>query len=85
MSDWIEFVEPPKPHDPHAKTKRWLVVEKSTRATLGVVRWYGAWRRYAFEPQPSTVWEQDCLRAVAEFIEEKTREHKEAKQAEKST
>lgn len=31
---------------------------------LGVIKWYGAWRQYAFFPEAGTVWNPDCLDAV---------------------
>lgn len=41
-------------------------------AELGVVRWFSRWRRYVFEPSGGTVYEQDCLRQLAEFCERQT-------------
>ena len=43
---------------------------------LGIVKWYGAWRKYAFFPETCTFYEQGCLRDIAHFLEEKTRLHK---------
>ena len=37
---------------------------------LGTVRWYGAWRQYAFYPEPETIWNRDCLREVAGFLDD---------------
>lgn len=74
---WIEFQEcVPKTKD--AKTKTWAVVTKSTvekdRASfggvpLGVVKWFGRWRQYAFFPEPTCVFEPTCLRDIANFIQ----------------
>lgn len=49
------------------KTKYW--------ETLGIVKWFGSWRRYAFFPKADTVFEKDCLRDIANFCESKTNEH----------
>lgn len=46
---------------------------------LGVIKWYGQWRQYAFFPAGSTIWNPDCLREVADKCAELTREHREAK------
>ena len=70
MSNWIEFL------DPHAsetgKTWIWPIATKPRGAMLGEVRWFSRWRRYAFFPLPGTVFEQDCLRDIAEFCELQT-------------
>lgn len=58
-------------------TKVWNVVSKSSGVTLGQVRWYSAWRRYCFFPQPETVWSPDCQRDVAAFCEAQTAARKE--------
>lgn len=42
---------------------------------LGVVKWWGAWRKYAFFPNPDTLYEQDCLRDIAQIIVDLTNEH----------
>jgi hypothetical protein len=44
---------------------------------VGFIGWYGPWRKYALQPEPDTVFEQDCLRAIADFCEAKTRAHRE--------
>lgn len=72
----IDFVPaPPKP-----KTLTWWVVSHHEDIQLGTIAWFGRWRRYSFHPQPGTVFEQVCLREIAEFCERKTREHQRRKQ-----
>ena len=51
------------------KTSVWNVLSKEGGETLGQVRWYGRWRKYAFFPRPNTLYENDCLRDIAGFIE----------------
>lgn len=46
---------------------------------LGEVRWHAAWRQYTFRPHAETIWNPDCLREIADFCEEHTREHKQAR------
>lgn len=45
-------------------------------ALLGRVKWYGQWRKYAFFPEPGTLFEPDCLHSIAEFCADKTRRHR---------
>ena len=57
------------------KTNRWEVADKYGYS-LGVVRWFSRWRKYAFYPRDLCVFEETCLRDIAQFIEERTRDHK---------
>jgi len=58
------------------KTDIFNVYGKDTRSLLGHVSWFAPWRRYCFHPSQNTVFEQDCLKDIANFIEEKTKIHK---------
>lgn len=55
---------------------RWAVLAKEGGDALGEVKWFGRWRGYAFYPLLDTVYEQDCLRDIAGFIEEQTKAHR---------
>ena len=57
-----------------AKTKRWVVSTKQG-GELGRVQWFTNWRRYCFFPLPGTTYDANCLRDIADFCEQKTREH----------
>lgn len=72
---WIEFVSAVP--GPKRKTNRWCVFTKDFRSSLGQVKWCGRWRCYAFYPDPQTLYEKQCLRDIAQFCEDKTREYKE--------
>jgi len=64
------------------KTLEWRVQPAGApelAACIGIVKWYAPWRKYAFMPYSNTVFEQDCLRDIADFCERRTKEHKEAK------
>jgi hypothetical protein len=62
------------------KTDVWNVVPLAApSASLGIIKWYGAWRRYCFFPAPSTIFEETCLRDIATFCEAGTKAHREAK------
>lgn len=69
MSKWITFSET----TPNPKTKVWLVIANDGAIILGKISWFGRWRRYCFFPAAETVFEQDCLRDIAEFIEAQTK------------
>jgi len=74
---WIKFGEPTQREG--QKTLRWLVTTADARAALGTVAWYSRWRGYAFYPTPASIFEQDCLREIADFCEARTREHRAAR------
>jgi len=74
MGKWIYFEEH-LPLPKH-KTKRFNVITKDAGDSIGTVAWYGPWRKYCFFPHVNTVFEQDCLRDIADFIEKETKEHK---------
>ena len=68
----IKFVlGPPKP-----KTQTWWVVNKYDDGQIGAIGWYASWRKYSYFAKPDTVYEQVCLREIADFCEQKTREHR---------
>lgn len=83
---WIKFEEY---ENAGAKTKRWHVwpADEKTRhlaRALGFIRWYGAWRKYAFVPNTETIFEATCLRDIADFCERQTREHRDTLKARKA-
>ena len=74
MSKWIKFKE----HQvPNRKTKIWIVVTNdSIEQPLGAIQWYSPWRKYCFTPGEKTIFEEDCLKDIIDFMLEQTREHK---------
>ncbi len=60
------------------KTKVWSVQEGVTenRGSLGYIKWFGRWRKYAFQPNPNTTFEEVCLREIAEFGAKATHFHR---------
>lgn len=66
---WIRFEEVP---GTNGKTRRWNVLTVDGGVCLGVVKWHGAWRKYAFFPTPQTLFEEDCLRDIAQALAEAT-------------
>jgi hypothetical protein len=54
------------------KTKRWLVLSKQFDDRLGVIKWHGSWRSYAFFPDDETLFEHNCLWDIADFVAKET-------------
>lgn len=71
---WIRFRLTPRRAG--RKTDRWLVCAKDDDTLLGLVMWFARWRKYAFFPEEGRVFEATCLRDIAAFCEERTREHR---------
>lgn len=44
--------------------------------TLGVVKWYGAWRQYCYFPEPGTVFSKGCLNDISDFLDKLMKERK---------
>jgi len=73
-NSWIAFRYEEAPA--HLKTRRISVWTKDGRHCLGIIQWNNAWRKYAFEPVFPTVFEEVCLREIAEVLEQLTRQHR---------
>jgi|HubBroStandDraft_6_1064221.scaffolds.fasta_scaffold296960_2 hypothetical protein len=63
------------------KTDVWNVWSTGGSHYLGRVAWFGAWRKYAFFPAPATLYDPECLRDVAAFLEVQTAAHQKGKRA----
>ena len=63
------------------KTQRFDV--RNSGAVLGWVYWYSPWRKYIYHASPGTLYEETCLTEIAEFVAEKTREHKQCAEGQK--
>lgn len=50
------------------KTEVWEVVSNKHKVRLGIVKWYGAWFRYAFMPEPNTLFDADCLGEISKTL-----------------
>ncbi|MFH1184676.1 MAG: hypothetical protein V1755_06510 [Chloroflexota bacterium] len=72
----------PLPDDPKRRTRRWFVRSKHETDSDGDgliltdIAWFGRWRKYAAQPRDGTIYEETCLREIAEFCEQRTREHR---------
>lgn len=71
----IDLVGP----SPSRKTRVWDISAADAEEVfveLGQIKWFARWRKYTFQPKPATVYEETCLREIADFCERMTREHK---------
>lgn len=61
------------------KTDSYSVVNIENRGEIGIIRWYGAFRKYSFFPNSNTVYESVCLQDIADFLnklmEDRKKEH----------
>ena len=62
-----------------AKTDTWEVW--GTGSHVGKIRWHSPWRKYCFFPMWAPLFDEDCLRQIAEFIETQTAMHRKGKRA----
>ena len=60
---------------PSGKTHLWSVATEEG-LSLGTVRWFARWRKYCFYPESGCVFEEVCLRDIAEFVAARTEEHR---------
>lgn len=74
---WITVTQ--RGTSPSGKTNVYDVVALVGGYFLGQVRWYPAWRKYAFFPDQYTIFEEDCMRDIAQFLDDTTKAHKAAK------
>lgn len=75
MAKWIDFVEVPAP----GVMQRWEVRARQGNVVIGWICWSTGWRRYVLQPRMLTDFEQECLRDIANFIEDRTRAHQAAR------
>lgn len=68
---WLYFK--PMTQTKTRKTKVWLVLTLYGETLLGQIRWHAAWRKYAFFPEPRTLFEPDCLDDLASFLRGQTK------------
>lgn len=79
VTEYLNIIQVPRAEK--RLTDTWVVNDKYGNH-LGQVSWFNHWRRYVFAPNASTIFEQVCLRDIAQFIEERTSERKQPKKVE---
>lgn len=57
------------------KTRR-FTISSARGAVLGEIKWYGAWRQYAFWPAPRTIFNKGCLSDITNWLRTLTLEHR---------
>ena len=50
------------------KTRRFHVFSVRQGTVLGRIAWFGRWRQYVFEPNPGTVFNNECLTSLADRL-----------------
>lgn len=55
---------------PLAKTKVIGVQNKESGVGLGLIKFWGAWRQYTFQPYEDTVLNSDCMMEIAARLDE---------------
>ena len=63
-TSWLRIVEVGNT----GKTKIFDVAPKEGGNNLGQIRWFSHWRKYSFFPNASTIFEQQCLRDIAQVL-----------------
>lgn len=62
---WIRFEE----IDHSGTTRKFNCFNSEYGSHLGVVKWYGSFRKYSFFPEENIVFESQCLKDIASFLE----------------
>jgi len=78
----IQFSEHPQPK---RKTMVWAVVSIYDKTLLGYIGWFPRFRKFSFFPQKDTVYEEVCLRDIAEFCETMTKRQRDKRKLEKQS
>lgn len=63
MSKYLEF----RLLEQKEKTQ---VIEVASKfyGRLGIIKWFGSWRRYAFFPDPGTTFDTVCLNDIGSYM-----------------
>lgn len=68
VEKYIEIVSDGQ--SPSGLTKRWKVLNKREGAKVGVIKWYGGFRKYCFFPEDDTLlYDADCLRMISNYLD----------------
>ena len=51
------------------KTSVYCVDNRRSGNKLATIKWYSAWRQYCFEPEINTIWNDECLKDIVNFLE----------------
>jgi len=71
MSKYLEFsLIEEKPIGLGQKIKVIGVWSKKNGDRLGIIKWFGRWRQYAFFPENGTIFNVECLNDIQTYIRE---------------
>jgi hypothetical protein len=75
----------------HYQKSRWsnkktynVIISSVYGGSLGQIKWYPGWRRYAFFPDAETLYDSSCLKDIQNYIDELMAEHKILKEGERN-
>lgn len=73
MANWTliednEYIYIIKETQVNRKTPILHICSKLSRDEIGIIKWYGAWRKFCFFPYPETIWDEKCLMALNNFL-----------------
>jgi len=51
------------------RTTVWEVYNRKHRCRVGVVKWYGGFRKYCFFPESEILLDMECMRLIADFLD----------------
>lgn len=61
------------------KTNTYIIRRDSMSACaerLGLIKWHGAFRQFAFYPDSDTFWSKGCLEIVNRWLDDKNKRHR---------
>ncbi len=74
MSRQLEFVH--EGTSDSGKTHLYEIHSVHDGSLLGLVRWYGPWRKYVVHPQSDALFDASCLEEIAAFLRADTDRHR---------
>ena len=87
MSNWIliesnDYFYIIKEVKDSRKTPILHICSKLSRDEIGLIKWYGAWRKFCFFPNPETICDEKCLTSLNEFLIKYNKDWREKKNGE---
>lgn len=58
------------------KTRIVNVINRSSKAVLGQIKWYGPWRQYCYFPSLHTIYNVDCQNRISAEMAAMTKAHR---------
>lgn len=74
-SKYLAFIDMTLQHS-QRKTKTFYVVSRVGGDRLGEIKWHGPWRRYVFQPLGPSIYDANCLKDIAKFIDNEMEQRK---------